>query len=160
MKKIAIIGLGYVGLPLAVEFGKVREVDGFDIDETRVDQLLNGLDATKECSSEQLESASQLTYSCVLDDIKDAQIYIITVPTPTDTVNRPDLKPLQAAAKTVGGFLKKGDIVVFESTVFPGATEEVCVPILELHSGLKLNNDFSCGYSQSGLIQVIKSTPL
>ena len=147
MKKIAIIGLGYVGLPLAVEFGKIRKVIGFDINKTRVEQLNTGVDVTNECSNEQLQAAKMLKYSSIIDDIRDAQIYIVTVPTPIDSVNRPDLRPLEAASRTVGGVLKKGDIVIFESTVFPGATEEVCVPILEQESGLHFNNDFTCGYS-------------
>ena len=147
MKKIAIIGLGYVGLPLAVEFGKIRDVVGFDINKSRVEQLKFGQDVTKECSGDQLEEAKRLDYSSSLDDIRDAQIYIVTVPTPIDSVKRPDLRPLEAASKTVGGVLKEGDIVIFESTVFPGATEEVCVPILEKESGLRFNNDFACGYS-------------
>ena len=147
MKKIAVIGLGYVGLPLAVEFGKTRDVVGFDINVTRVEQLKSGRDFTQECSIEQLKLAKRLTYSSSLDDVRDARIYIVTVPTPIDSVNRPDLSPLKAASKTVGSVLKKGDIVVFESTVFPGATEEVCVPILEQESGLHFNKDFSCGYS-------------
>ena len=147
MKKIAVIGLGYVGLPLAVEFGKTRDVVGFDINVTRVEQLKSGRDFTHECSIEQLKLAKRLTYSSSLDDVRDARIYIVTVPTPIDSVNRPDLSPLKAASKTVGSVLKKGDIVIFESTVFPGATEEVCVPILEQESGLHFNKDFSCGYS-------------
>lgn len=147
MKKIAVIGLGYVGLPLAVEFGKIREVVGFDIDKIRVEQLKSGLDVTNECSFHQLKAAIKLDYSSSLDDICDARIYIVTVPTPIDIVNRPDLRPLEAASETVGSVLKKGDIVIFESTVFPGATEEICVPILEQESGLQFNKDFSCGYS-------------
>ena len=147
MKKIAVIGLGYVGLPLAVEFGKIYDVVGFDINMTRVEQLKSGRDVTHECSIEQLKLAKRLNYSSSLDDIRDAQIYIVTVPTPIDSVNRPDLRPLVAASKTVGKVLKKGDIVIFESTVFPGATEEVCVPVLEQESGLNFNKEFSCGYS-------------
>ena len=147
MKKIAIIGLGYVGLPLAVEFGKARDVVGFDINKTRVEQLQSGRDVTNECSFEQLQAAKGLNYSSSLDDIRDAQIYIVTVPTPIDSVNRPDLRPLEAASKTVGRVLKEDDIVIFESTVFPGATEEICVPILEQESGLQFNKDFACGYS-------------
>lgn len=147
MKKIAVIGLGYVGLPLAVEFGKIRNVVGFDINLQRIEQLKSGQDITNECSLEQLKSAKYLEYSSSTTDIKDAEIYIVTVPTPIDSVNRPDLTPLKSASKTVGGLLKKGDIVIFESTVYPGATEEVCVPILEHLSGLKYNTDFSCGYS-------------
>ena len=142
-----MIGLGYVGLPLAVEFGKTRQVIGFDINNARVEQLKSGEDVTNECSIEQLKATKNLEYSSSLDDIRDAQIYIVTVPTPTDTLNRPDLRPLEAASRTVGGVLKVGDIVIYESTVFPGATEEVCVPILEKESGLKFNQDFTCGYS-------------
>ena len=147
MKKIAVIGLGYVGLPLAVEFGKTRHVIGFDINNARVEQLKSGEDVTKECSVDQLNAAKNLKYSSSLDDIRDAQIYIVTVPTPIDGVNRPDLRPLEAASRTVGGVLNEGDIVIYESTVFPGATEEVCVPILEKESGLQFNKNFSCGYS-------------
>ena len=147
MKKIAVIGLGYVGLPLAVEFGKTRHVIGFDINNARVEQLKSGEDVTKECSVDQLNAAKNLKYSSSLDDIRDAQIYIVTVPTPIDFVNRPDLRPLEAASRTVGGVLNEGDIVIYESTVFPGATEEVCVPILEKESGLQFNKNFSCGYS-------------
>ncbi len=147
MKKIAIIGLGYVGLPLAVEFGKIRLVVGFDIAASRIQQLKNGKDVTNECSARDLGLANFLSFSNDVADIQDAQIYIVTVPTPIDNVNRPDLRPLRAASKTVGSVLKKGDIVIFESTVFPGATEEICVPMLEKNSGLKFNKDFSCGYS-------------
>ena len=147
MKKISIIGLGYVGLPLAVEFGKYREVVGFDINKTRIQQLKTGQDVTHECDIVQLKAAKHLQYSSLVDDIKDSQIYIVTVPTPINKVNRPDLRPLKAATKTVGRVLKKGDIVIFESTVFPGATEEICVPILEHESGLQFNKDFACGYS-------------
>lgn len=147
MKKIAIIGLGYVGLPLAVEFGKIRKVVGFDINKTRVEQLRSGVDITNECGVEQLQAAQMLNYTSSIDGISDAQIYIVTVPTPIDNVNRPDLSPLKAASKTVGSILREGDIVIFESTVFPGATEEICVPILEQESGLQFNKDFACGYS-------------
>ena len=147
MKKIAVIGLGYVGLPLAVEFGKKRNVVGFDINAARIQQLATGLDVTRECSQEELRSASYLTYSSDKFTIEDAQIYIITVPTPIDEANRPNLRPLVAASKTVASVLKQGDIVIYESTVFPGATEEVCVPVLEEESGLKFNEDFFCGYS-------------
>ena len=139
--------MGYVGLPLAVEFGKTRQVIGFDISETRVEQLKSGRDITNECDTDQLKAAKHLEYSSSVDDIRDSRIYIVTVPTPIDSVNRPDLRPLEAASRAVGGVLKKGDIVIYESTVFPGATEEVCVPILEQESGLQFNADFSCGYS-------------
>lgn len=147
MKKIAIIGLGYVGLPLAVEFGKTRPVVGFDINDLRVEQLKSGIDITKECGEGQMRTAIGLDYSSSIMDILDAQIYIVTVPTPIDITNRPDLEPLKSASKTVGSVLKNGDIVIFESTVFPGATEEICVPILERESGLRFNKHFSCGYS-------------
>ena len=147
MKKIAVIGLGYVGLPLALEFGKIREVVGFDINSERVNQLKEGRDVTNECTALQLRGSEKLSFSSEIEAIRSAEIFIVTVPTPIDTANRPDLQPLISACKTVGRFLKQGDLVVFESTVFPGATEDVCVPILEMESGLKLNQDFACGYS-------------
>jgi UDP-N-acetyl-D-galactosamine dehydrogenase len=145
--KIAIIGLGYVGLPLAVEFGKHRPVVGFDINPRRIAELQAGKDHTLECSPEQLKAASQLSFTHQLDGISACQVFIVTVPTPVDTANRPDMTPLLKASQTVGQVLKKGDIVVYESTVYPGATEEVCVPVLEQTSGLKFNVDFFCGYS-------------
>ena len=147
MKKIAIIGLGYVGLPLAVEFGKKRPVIGFDINAARIKELTEGRDHTLECSPEQLREAKHLAYSSDRETLKTAQIFIVTVPTPVDRANRPDMTPLVKASETVGRALKKGDIVIYESTVYPGATEEVCVPILEKVSGLKFNQDFFCGYS-------------
>lgn len=147
MKKIAIIGLGYVGLPLAVEFGKVRSVVGFDINQARITELQSGQDHTLECSPEELKQAQQLTYSGDQNDLKSCSIYIVTVPTPVDQANRPDMTPLVKASETVGKALKIGDIVIYESTVYPGATEEVCVPVLEKFSGLKFNQDFYCGYS-------------
>lgn len=146
-KTIAIIGLGYVGLPLAVEFGKHRATLGFDINQTRINELQNGQDHTLECSPEDLQSATHLRYSADLQDLQTAQIYIVTVPTPVDQANRPDMTPLVKASETVGKVLKMGDIVIYESTVYPGATEEVCVPVLEKFSGLKFNQDFFCGYS-------------
>lgn len=146
-KTIAIIGLGYVGLPLAVEFGKQRPVIGFDINPQRVAELRSGEDHTLECSHSELKAASHLRYSSELPDLKDAQVYIVTVPTPVDQANRPDMTPLVKASETVGKALKRGDVVVYESTVYPGATEEVCVPVLERVSGLKFNVDFYCGYS-------------
>ncbi|MCA6058342.1 Vi polysaccharide biosynthesis UDP-N-acetylglucosamine C-6 dehydrogenase TviB [Thalassolituus sp. ST750PaO-4] len=145
--KIAIIGLGYVGLPLAVEFGKHREVLGFDINQARIAELQAGKDSTLEIEPENLAAAKQLSYSCNIEDLKSCTIFIVTVPTPVDQVNRPDLTPLQKASHTVGMALKKGDIVIYESTVYPGATEEVCVPVLEKISGLKFNVDFFAGYS-------------
>ena len=146
-KTIAIIGLGYVGLPLAVEFGKHRATLGFDINQTRINELQNGQDHTLECSPEELLSAPHLRYSANAADLQAAQIYIVTVPTPVDQANRPDMTPLVKASETVGKVLKAGDIVIYESTVYPGATEEVCVPVLEKFSGLKFNQDFFCGYS-------------
>jgi UDP-N-acetyl-D-galactosamine dehydrogenase len=146
-KKIAIIGLGYVGLPLAVEFGKVRPVIGFDINAQRIAELQGGKDHTLECSPEELRKASHLRYSSTAVDLEQAEIFIVTVPTPVDTANRPDMTPLIKASITVGRALKKGDVVIYESTVYPGATEEVCVPVLEQQSGLKFNVDFFCGYS-------------
>ena len=144
---IALIGLGYVGLPLAVEFGKHRPVIGFDINQARVTELQGGQDHTLECSPEQLKAAQHLRFSSQLDDLRDCGIFIVTVPTPVDDAHRPDLTPLVKASQTVGSVLKKGDVVIYESTVFPGATEEVCVPELEKASGLTFNQDFFCGYS-------------
>jgi UDP-N-acetyl-D-galactosamine dehydrogenase len=146
-KTIAVIGLGYVGLPLAVEFGKVRATIGFDINAKRVTELQGGQDHTLECSPEELAEASHLCYSSESNDLKQANIFIVTVPTPVDQANRPDMTPLVKASETVGRVLKAGDIVIYESTVYPGATEEVCVPVLEKFSGLKFNQDFFCGYS-------------
>lgn len=146
-QKIAIIGLGYVGLPLAVEFGKKREVIGFDINQERITQLKDGNDSTLETTLQELKDATQLSYTTNIDDIKDCEFYIVTVPTPIDKNKKPDLMPLEKASETVGKVLKKGDIVIYESTVYPGATEEICVPILEQHSGLKFNESFYCGYS-------------
>lgn len=146
-KTIAIIGLGYVGLPLAVEFGKVRRVIGFDVNVKRVKELCSGQDYTLECSVQELSEAFYLHFSSNAEDLKEAQIFIVTVPTPVDHANRPDLIPLIKASETVGNVLKAGDIVIYESTVYPGATEEVCVPVLEKFSGLKFNCDFFCGYS-------------
>jgi len=147
MKKIAIIGLGYVGLPLAVEFGPKRPVIGFDINAARIKELSEGRDHTLECSPEQLRAATHLVYSADTESLKAAQMLIVTVPTPVDRANWPEMTPLVKASETVGRALKMGDIVVYESTVYPGATEEVCVPVLEKVSGLKFNRDFFCGYS-------------
>ena len=146
-KKIAIVGLGYVGLPLAVEFGKKRSVVGYDLKRDRIAQLCNNLDKTRECTPDDLKAARHLSFSCDESDLSGCGVFIVTVPTPIDAANRPDLKPLESASELVGRHLNLGDVVVFESTVFPGATEEVCVPILESVSGLKLNQDFFCGYS-------------
>lgn len=146
-KTLAIIGLGYVGLPLAVEFGKKYPVIGFDVNEARIKELKSGVDRTLEVDKEGLGLADCLSYTSNLTDLKVAQIFIVTVPTPIDGANRPDLTPLIKASETVGHVLKKGDIVIYESTVYPGCTEEVCVPVLEKISGLKFNVDFFCGYS-------------
>ncbi len=146
-KKIGVIGLGYVGLPLAVEFGKVRPVLGFDICKARVSELQAGKDHTLECSHEELLEATHLTFSDSAEALNSCQVFIVTVPTPVDRANRPDMTPLVKASETVGKVLKVGDVVIYESTVYPGATEEVCVPVLEKHSGLKFNQDFFCGYS-------------
>jgi UDP-N-acetyl-D-galactosamine dehydrogenase len=146
-KTIAVIGLGYVGLPLAVEFGKLRPVIAFDISAKRVEELKRGEDHTLECSKIELLEASYLSFSSDSQDLQRAEIFIVTVPTPVDNANRPDLSPLIKASETVGKALKVGDTVIYESTVYPGATEEVCVPVLEKTSGLKFNQDFFCGYS-------------
>lgn len=146
-KKIAIIGLGYVGLPLAVEFAKYYQTVGFDINEPRIKELESGRDSTLEVSSEELKQAVHISYTSNLEDTRSCSIYIVTVPTPIDKAKRPDLTPLIKASESVGSVLSKGDIVIYESTVYPGATEEVCVPILEKHSGLVFNQDFFAGYS-------------
>jgi UDP-N-acetyl-D-glucosamine/UDP-N-acetyl-D-galactosamine dehydrogenase len=146
-KKIAIVGLGYVGLPLAIEFGKKRKVIGFDINQDRISELKIGKDSTLETTADELQDAIHLSYTTNLDDINDCGIYIVTVPTPIDKHKKPDLTSLEKSSETVGKVLKKGDIVIYESTVYPGATEEVCVPILEEQSGLNFNEDFYCGYS-------------
>ncbi len=145
--KIAIIGLGYVGLPLAVEFGKHYDTLGFDINQERVDQLHSGQDRTLETTFAELASATRLQFSTDATALLDRNVFIVTVPTPIDKANRPDLTPLVKASETVGKALKQGAIVIYESTVYPGATEEVCVPVLEKFSGLKFNQDFFCGYS-------------
>lgn len=145
--KVGIIGLGYVGLPLAVEFGKLLETVGFDIDKERIKELSKGYDRTKEVSVQELATATKLSFSYNVADLNDVNYYIITVPTPVDDYKQPDLRPLISASKTVGQLLKKNDIVIYESTVYPGCTEEVCVPVLEQASGLKFNQDFFCGYS-------------
>jgi UDP-N-acetyl-D-galactosamine dehydrogenase len=145
--KLAIVGLGYVGLPLAVEFGRKRFVIGFDINQRRIDELKAGNDFTLETTREELEAAKHLSYTAFADDLHGCNCYIVTVPTPIDEHKRPDLTPLIKASETVGKILKQGDIVIYESTVYPGCTEEDCVPVLEKHSGLKFNYDFFCGYS-------------
>jgi len=145
--KVAVVGLGYVGLPLAVEFGKRFNTIGFDIKPERVDELRKGRDSTLEVDSAELAEATRLTYTTRLADLKPCRVFIVTVPTPIDEYKRPDLTPLVKSSESVGQVLKKGDVVVYESTVYPGCTEEVCVPILERVSGLKFNKDFFAGYS-------------
>lgn len=145
--RIAVIGLGYVGLPLAVEFANGRDVVGFDVDTSRIEQLKQGLDKTKEVTAEKLAQASRLSLTADFDDLVSCNVFIITVPTPIDEFKRPDLEPLRSATKTVGAVLKRGGVVIYESTVYPGATEEECVPILEASSKLKFNQDFAVGYS-------------
>ena len=144
---IGVIGLGYVGLPLAVEFGKSRQVVGFDIDQERIEALKGGIDTTLEVSKSELAEAKWLHFSADPDELNKCNIYIVTVPTPVDAHKRPDLSALVRASQTVGGVLKPGDLVIYESTVYPGATEEDCVPVLERTSGLKFNSDFFAGYS-------------
>ena len=144
---MGIIGLGYVGLPLAVEFGKVMPTVGFDINTGRIGELRSGKDRTLEVSAVELAEAVQLSYSHELDDLKACNVFIVTVPTPIDRYKRPDLAPLESASRTLGKVLKAGDVAIFESTVYPGATEEVCVPIMESVSGLTFNKDFFVGYS-------------
>src|ERR1041385_6517790 len=147
MEKIGIIGLGYVGLPLAVEFGKQLDVVGFDINQERIAELKQSNDRTRENSAEELKASTKLAFSSNIDDLKSVNYFIITVPTPVDEFKKPDLTPLIKASTTVGKVLKKNDVVIYESTVYPGCTEEVCVPVLEQVSGLKFNKDFFCGYS-------------
>ena len=145
--RVAVVGLGYVGLPLAVEFGKQFPTVGFDLKSERVAELKEGLDTTLECSAEEISEARQLTFTTNDDDIADCNFYVVTVPTPIGDSNRPLLTPLKMASRTLGGIIKKGDVVVYESTVYPGATEEFCVPIIEAETGLKMNEDFFVGYS-------------
>ncbi len=144
---IAVIGLGYVGLPLAVEFSKKITTTGFDLKEERIAQLQQGNDVTREVSREELRQAGKLQFTSTVDDLADCNVFIVAVPTPIDANKRPDLRPLEGASHLVGQVLKKGDVVIYESTVYPGATEEVCIPILEEVSGLRFNEDFFAGYS-------------
>lgn len=160
MNKIAIIGLGYVGLPLAVEFGKKQETVGIDINELRVKELQRGYDRTLEIDKEGLKKAHKLRYTTKFDDIKDCNIYIVTVPTPINEANRPDLTPIKKSTESISKILKRGDIVIYESTVYPGVTEEICVPILEEGSRLKFNEDFFCGYSPERVNPGDKERPL
>ena len=150
--KIAVIGQGYVGLPLAIEFGKKYPTIGFDVNEGRIDELKKGFDHTNEASPEQLSSAKELTFSANINDISTCNIYIVTVPTPIDEFKTPDLDPLRGASTMLGKILKKGDTVIYESTVYPGCTEEVCVPLLEQASELVFNTDFYCGYSPERIV--------
>jgi UDP-N-acetyl-D-galactosamine dehydrogenase len=145
--RIGVVGLGYVGLPLAVEFGKSFDTVGFDIKASRISELKAGKDSTLECSPAELKAAGKLRYTTSLKELGKCRVFIVTVPTPIDRYNRPDLTPLERSSETVGKVLKKGDIVIYESTVYPGCTEEVCIPILERESGLKFNLDFFAGYS-------------
>ncbi len=145
--KIAVIGLGYVGLPLAVEFGRLYPTVGFDINHNRIGELKRGIDRSLEVEAEDLRRAENLRYTANPDDLADCNVFVVTVPTPIDEHKRPDLQPLISASVTVGKVLKPGDVVVYESTVYPGATEEVCVPVLERESGLRFNRDFYAGYS-------------
>lgn len=146
-KRLAIFGLGYVGLPLAVEFGKKYPTVGFDINQERIQQLSLGIDRTLESNEAEIKSSAHLTFTNQLQDIQACQIYVVTVPTPIDQFKAPDLIPLKKASAMLGKVLKKGDIVIYESTVYPGCTEEECVPVLEKESGLRFNIDFFCGYS-------------
>jgi UDP-N-acetyl-D-galactosamine dehydrogenase len=150
--KIAVIGQGYVGLPLAVEFGKHYPTLGFDINATRIEQLGNGIDLTQEMSAEQLTCSIHLKFSANTADLAQANVYVVTVPTPIDDNKKPDLSPLKGASKMLAQVLKKGDVVIYESTVYPGCTEEDCVPLLEQGSGLKYNQDFFCGYSPERIV--------
>lgn len=145
--RICVIGLGYVGLPLAVEFGKSYDVKGYDISQERIRALKSGFDATREVTKEELQAANRLQFADSADDIADCNVYIVTVPTPIDSFKRPDLTPLLRASELISGVLSQGDVVIYESTVYPGATEDDCVPVLEAGSGLKLNSDFYVGYS-------------
>lgn len=145
--KLAIVGLGYVGLPLAVEFGKKMSVTGFDIVQARINELEKGIDSTLEVEPELLKQAINLKFTSNLEELKECNVFIVTVPTPIDDHKRPDLTPLVKASESIGKVLKKNDVVIYESTVYPGATEEVCVPVLEKISGLKFNSDFFAGYS-------------
>ncbi|MGK0516702.1 MAG: UDP-N-acetyl-D-galactosamine dehydrogenase [Gammaproteobacteria bacterium] len=145
--KIAVIGLGYVGLPLAVEFGKKYQTLGFDINQARISELNNGTDSTLEVSDEELAETTKLSYSCTPDDLKNSNVYIVTVPTPIDQHKQPDLTPLLKASKMLGKVISKNDIIIYESTVYPGATEEACIPVVEKASGLVFNKDFYAGYS-------------
>ncbi|WP_172564919.1 Vi polysaccharide biosynthesis UDP-N-acetylglucosamine C-6 dehydrogenase TviB [Vibrio navarrensis] len=145
--KVGIVGLGYVGLPLAVEFGKKRSTIGFDINQARINELSTGRDSTLECSDSELAEATQLVYTTSLEELKTCNVFIVTVPTPIDEHKQPDLTPLIKASETLGKVIKQGDVIIYESTVYPGATEDDCIPVVERVSGLKFNQDFFAGYS-------------
>src|SRR5690348_4677795 len=145
--RIAIVGLGYVGLPLAVEFGKQLDTIGFDTSASRVAELSQGRDHTLETPAAEFAAATRLSFTTDAQAIADCNVFIVTVPTPVDEANRPDLSPLESASASIGKVLKRGDVVIYESTVYPGTTEEICVPVLERVSGLRFNHDFHCGYS-------------
>jgi UDP-N-acetyl-D-galactosamine dehydrogenase len=145
--KLGVVGLGYVGLPLAVEFGKHYETVGFDINQARVAELSSGKDSTLEVSPQEMQQAHRLSYTGDLGTLKQCNVFIVTVPTPVDEYNRPDLTPLIKASQTLAKVVKKGDVVIYESTVYPGATEEDCIPVIEAGSGLRFNQDFYAGYS-------------
>ncbi|MDB3975697.1 nucleotide sugar dehydrogenase, partial [Candidatus Pelagibacter sp.] len=144
---LAIIGLGYVGLPLAIEFGKKRQVIGFDIEKKRIKELKSGIDKNSEVTKNQIKNIKKLNFTSNISDLKSANCYIITVPTPINKFKKPDLNPLFKASEIVGKFIKKGDLIIYESTVYPGCVEEQCVPVLEKFSKLKFNKNFFCGYS-------------
>ena len=145
--KITIVGLGYVGLPLAIEFAKKRDVVGFDLNQNRINSLNNGYDENLETTKKELKASKNLVFTNKITDTRDCKIFIVTVPTPIDNNKKPDLRMLKNASKSLGKIIKKNDIIIYESTVYPGVTEEICAPILEKNSGLKFNKDFFCGYS-------------
>jgi len=153
--KLAVVGLGYVGLPLAIEFGKNRSVVGFDINKSRIDALKGGHDSTLEVSDDELAGSKYISYSSSIEELKDCNVFIVTVPTPIDQYKQPDLTPLIKASESIGKILKKGDLVIYESTVYPGATEEDCVPVLEKYSGLRFNVDFLQAIVRNELTQEI-----
>ena len=147
MRNIGVVGLGYVGLPLAIAFARLNKVIGFDTNPVRVEEVRRGIDRNCELSLDEVQCLKDIKFTCQINDLEECSVYIVTVPTPVDSANRPDFNPLETACRSIGGILSREDLVIFESTVYPGATEEICVPILESMSGLKLNVDFYCGYS-------------
>ena len=156
VENIGVIGLGYVGLPLAIEFGKSKMTIGLDVDQTRINDLKNGLDKTLEIAPCDFEASGYLTLTSDYRDLSECDVFIVTVPTPIDEVKRPDLRPLVGASESIAKLLKPGNIVIYESTVYPGCTEEICIPILEAGSGLKFNEDFYCGYSPERIMLEIR----